>query len=135
VIVLDASVALAWCFEDEQSPLADRVADVLRGDSAIVPAIWPFEIANAFLSAERRRRLGRSDADQVAELLAGLPIEVEPISLRQATASLSDIARAYGLSAYDAAYVDLALRLDLPLATLDQHVATAATRAGVTIVV
>ena len=82
--MLDASVALAWCFADEQSALADAVAGMLTSDRAVVPAIWPLEVGNALLSAERRGRLGVEERPVLLRLLAALPIEVEPLGLTQA---------------------------------------------------
>jgi predicted nucleic acid-binding protein len=134
VIVLDASVALAWCFTDEQSSLADAVVERLRSDRAIVPAIWPFEVGNALLSAERRGRLDAADRARLIELLTALPIDVEPASLAQALGSLTNIARPNQLSVYDAAYIDVALRLALPLATLDRRLAQVAAELGVEVV-
>lgn len=131
MIVLDASVALAWCFPDERSALADAVAEHLRTEQAFVPAIWPFEVSNALASAERRGRLEAGDRQRLADLLDALPVEVERVTLRQALASIADIARSGGLSVYDAAYVELASRLSLPLATLDQRLAAVAATEGV----
>ena len=93
MIVLDASVALAWCFDDEQSPLADAVAEHLRSDRALVPAIWPYEVGNALLSAERRGRLDPADRPRLIELLTSLPIDVEAVTLAQALRSITDVAR------------------------------------------
>jgi predicted nucleic acid-binding protein len=134
VIVLDASVALAWCFEDEHSPVADDVADRLQTERAIVPAIWPFEVGNALLAAVRRGRLEAADRPDLMNLLSALPIEIEPISLAQAIGPVADIAGAGRLSTYDAAYVELAHRLALPLATLDARLAAAAREVGVRLV-
>src|SRR5207253_1779150 len=114
VIVLDASVALAWCFDDESSPFADRVADHLRSNIALVPAIWPFEVGNALVAAERRGRLSEADRPRLAELLAALPIEVEGLALAQTLGPVTDLARPHGLSVYDAAYLELAQRLSVP---------------------
>lgn len=131
MIVVDASVALAWCFLDEQSPLADAVAERLRSDRALVPAIWPFEVGNALLSAERRGRLDVTDRPRLMELLSALPIDVEPYSLAQVLRSVTDVARLHKLSIFDASYVDLARRQTVPLATLDARLAAAAADLGV----
>lgn len=131
MIVLDASVALAWCFPDEQSSLADAVAEELRTDRAVVPGVWPFEVGNALLSAERRGRLEVGDRPRLLELLAALPIDVEPTSLVQALGGITEVAQSSRLSVYDAAYIELALRLRLPLATLDQRLADVALELGV----
>lgn len=131
MIVLDASVALALCFEDESSPYADRVALALESDRAVVPPIWALEVSNALVAAERRGRLGPDELPRLTELLAALPIEVEPVSLRQALGPVADVARSRGLSVYDAAYLELARRLELPLATHDRALRQAAIAAGV----
>jgi predicted nucleic acid-binding protein len=131
VIVLDASVALAWSFGDEHSAEANAVADYLLTARAVVPPIWPLEVANALLSAERRGRLDAQERSQMIELLTALPIDVEHASLALSLGTISDVAQAHGLSAYDASYVELAHRLAIPLATLDARMAAAALALGV----
>lgn len=135
MIVLDASVALAWCFADEQSPLADAVADLLTTDRAVVPAIWPLEVGNALLSAERGDRLAAAERPALLRLLGALPIEIEPLELAQVVGPVTDLARESGLSVCDAAYLELASRLRAPLATLDQRLADSARRLGIGAVV
>ena len=135
MIVLDASVALAWCFEDETSAAADVVADRLMSEPAIVPAIWPLEVANAVVAAERRGRLTERDAAEILELLTVLPIEIEATSTRQALGAIAAVAREHGLSAYDAAYLELAARLQAPLATLDMRLRAAARSAGIELLI
>src|SRR3954470_14002443 len=100
------TVAVAWCFNDEESSHADAIAEQLRTQRAVVPAVWPFEVGNALLSAERRGRLDAADRPRLMELLAALPIDVESASLAQTLGSISDVARAHQLSVYDAAYLD-----------------------------
>lgn len=133
MFVLDASVALAWCFDDESSPIADRVLDRLEQEPAIAPAHWPLEIANAVRTAERRGRLRTSEVPRLRSLLDGLPIEIVPVELSTATGGVLDAARTYDLSAYDATYLDLALVRDLPLATIDERLRVACRAAGVEI--
>ncbi|MDI3339840.1 MAG: type II toxin-antitoxin system VapC family toxin [Sphaerobacter sp.] len=129
--VLDASIALAWCFPDESTSAPYEVLDALRTTSALVPAIWPFEIANALLVAERRERLHPADSVRFVELLRALPITIQVRSFDLGVTSLLDLARAHGLSAYDAAYLELAAREGLPLASLDERLRAAAAAAGV----
>ena len=133
MIVVDASVALAWCFSDEQSPFADAVADHLRRDRALVPAIWPFEVGNALMSAERRGRLDATERPRLTELLMALPIDVEVVTLTQALGSISEIAREHHLSVYDASYLELARRMALAFATLDRRLTAVATDLGVSL--
>jgi predicted nucleic acid-binding protein len=134
MLVLDASVALAWCFEDASSAVADRALEQLIAEGAVVPAIWPLEMANALRSAERRGRLTVADHARLRDLLVALPVTVEAIDLAGALGEVSEIARAAGLSAYDAAYLALAARRELPLATTDARLASACTAVGVAVV-
>ena len=132
--VVDASIALAWCFEDEASPMADRVLNRLEDEEGVAPSIWPLEVANGLRSAERRGRIDEQEVPGVVRFLTTLPIEVVPNSLDQALGPVLSLARAAGLSTYDAAYLDLALRRGLPLATADEYLAQAAQACGVDLV-
>ncbi|MGI8608568.1 MAG: type II toxin-antitoxin system VapC family toxin [Candidatus Dormibacteria bacterium] len=129
--VLDASIALAWCFEDEVTAAAEATLELLRESAALVPAIWPFEVANALLAGERRGRVTESHGTQLLEVLSGLPIEVEPPPGRERLGRLTALARRHGLSVYDGAYLDLAARRNLPLATADKALISAASTDGV----
>ena len=134
-MVVDASIALSWCFEDEASPLADTVLERLVHQRAVAPAIWPLEVANGLRSGERRGRLDEHSIRVVARLLMTLPITVEePPRLEDAVGRVLHLARAVGLTVYDAAYLDLATRRGLPLATVDEQLARAASAAGVALV-
>lgn len=128
--VLDASVTLAWAFEDERDSRAERVLDRVSGSEAIVPSIWPLEIANALLVAERRRRIKPQDANRLTHLLLALPIVVDPVERRRPMEAVRRLARTHALSSYDASYLELALRLGIPIATLDTRLAAAAQSAG-----
>jgi predicted nucleic acid-binding protein len=132
--VLDASVALAWCFRDEQNAYAHRMLRRLDDESAVVPNIWLLEVANGLLIAERRGRLSRAEAAQVGGVLADLPITWQETSIEQALGSVLELGEAHGLSAYDAAYLDLAMRDGLPLATQDKALRAAAEQVGVLLV-
>ena len=134
-IVLDASVAVAWCFEDESRRFTEGVLDLLAaGTEVLTPAIWPFEVANALLVAERRKRITLAQVTALLQRIAGLRISVDPIQPGTAFNQILSIARQSGLSEYDAAYVELALREALPLAALDDKLRRAATRVGITLV-
>jgi predicted nucleic acid-binding protein len=133
VFVIDTSIAMAWCFEDETTESADAVLDRLRDDQAAVPAIWPLEVANVLLVAERRGRLSEAKASRFLELLSQLPIEVDDAP--RDLAGIVAAGRRHKLSAYDASYLVLAERLGAPLATLDRRLAKAAERAGVELLV
>ncbi len=116
--VLDCSVTMAWCFEDETDRYSEAVLTALSGGGAIVPSLWSLEVANVLLVSERRGRLSRGDGQRFLELLAGLPITVSPFAPE--AAEVLALARAHRLSAYDAAYLSLALRTRLPIATRDR---------------
>ena len=132
--VIDASVALAWHFEDEPSAYADQVLERLREDRSLVPSVWPLEIANALAVAERRGRLTSARVARAVELYLELPISPQDIGAPLALGPVLDLARAQGLSAYDAAYLELAMREGLPLATQDARLRAAASRVGVPLV-
>jgi predicted nucleic acid-binding protein len=126
-IVLDASVAVAWCFEDENTPFTEGLLDLLSaGTEALTPAIWPFEVANALLVAERRKRITVAQVTALLRRIGGLPITVEPVATRHAFEQILSVARQQNLTEYDAAYLELALRAGVPLATLDDKVKQAA---------
>jgi predicted nucleic acid-binding protein len=129
--VLDCSVTAAWCFEDEANPSTDRLLDSLQSGEAMVPALWPLEISNVLLTAERRRRLTRAQAFQSLEMLRSLPIVVDESTPSRAMDGILSLARDQNLSLYDAAYLELSIREALPLATRDKALAAAAKRCGV----
>jgi predicted nucleic acid-binding protein len=129
VFVIDASVAMAWCFEDEATHATEAMLDRLRTDQVVVPAIWPLEVANVLLVAERRDRLNEAQASRFLELLAQLPINVDTSPTDMA--GIVAIGRRHTLSSYDASYLLLSERLGATLATLDKALAKAARTAGV----
>lgn len=130
-LVVDASVVMSWCFEDEADKYADAVLDAFATVEALVPSIWPLEIGNVLLVAERRRRLSAADSARFLTLLAQLPITVEPEPPQRMLREIFALARAYRLSTYDASYLDLAMRLALPLATGDAMLRKAARKVRV----
>ena len=129
--VLDASVALAWCFEDESLEPALAVLDALRDSEAVVAHHWTLETANGLLTAERRGRIDGDGATRFSRLLLALPIAVDPVARGTALTETRRLARTHGLTSYDAAYLELALRLAIPLATLDEKLQAAARAEGV----
>ena len=122
---------MAWCIEDEANPSTDRLLDSLRSGEALVPALWPLEISNVLLAAERRRRLTRAQTFQCLEMLRSLPIVVDESASFGAMGEILSLARDQDLSTYDAAYLELSIREALPLATRDKALAAAAKRCGV----
>ncbi|MBJ7607886.1 MAG: type II toxin-antitoxin system VapC family toxin [Candidatus Dormibacteraeota bacterium] len=134
MIVIDASVTLAWCFSDEASQSTDQLLDAVSADGAMVPALWIYEVTNVLASAERRDRITPADAGAFLDDLRHLPIVVEPAFGDWGPANLVALARQHGLTAYDCAYLDVAARHGLPLATQDRTLRSAAQSAGVTVV-
>lgn len=132
-VVVDASIALAWCFPDETSDYADGVLVALEGKTMLVPAVWGLEIANAVLVGERRKRVDQSEIKQFMILLEGLSLVQDSRQVASHISEVLPIARTYGLSAYDAAYLELSIRHNSPLATLDDKLQKAARQAGIRI--
>ncbi len=132
--VLDASVALAWCFPDESNAYADVVLQRFKSETAMVPTIWPLEVANALVVGVRRSRLTPEHMATMAQLIQELPIDIDPIRVAGIFDEVVRIATTYALSVYDATYLELAQRLRSPLATVDVRLADAARRLQVAIV-
>ena len=129
--VVDASIAVAWCFEDQSSPAVDALLDRVRDAGAIVPSLWHLELANVLLMAERRGKITGADAAMRLELVSALPVTVDHATAARAWREILTLARAQELTAYDAAYLELAVRRNCPLATRDKTLKDAALRVGV----
>ena len=125
---------MAWCFEDEDSDYASGILERLIDGEALVPGIWPLEVANVLLVAERNRRLGEADSTRFVSLLRQLPVIVETEAPERVMGEILALAREHRLSSYDASYLDLAMRSGLPIATLDKTLKRAAGECQVTIV-
>jgi predicted nucleic acid-binding protein len=132
-LIIDCSVTMAWCFSDEFTAAIGDVQSQLASEAAIVPAHWPLEVANVLVIAEKRQRISNSDATHFVRLLAALDIRIDEDSPGRAFDHVLPLARSQSLTSYDAAYLDLALRTQLPLATLDDELRRAATGLGVTL--
>lgn len=130
-LVLDPSVVAGWYIGDESSVYTEAALQAVATDGALVPGLWPTEVANMFLMAERRDRMSADDVSLALESLAAMPIDVRSAMATQATPGLIRLAREYRLSAYDASYLELAIRSRSVVATLDGALRTAAERAGV----
>lgn len=130
-IVVDASITLAWCLPEEQTEEAASVCRVVREAGAVVPGLWPLEVANALVHMVRRGVVSAAFLRETLVDLAKLPIETDPESHERAWGEVSELALAQGLTVYDAAYLELAQRRRLPLATLDRELARAARTIGV----
>ena len=131
--VVDNSVVMAWCFADEEDDYADFILGRLKVDNAIVPAIWPLEIGNVLVVAERRQRLSEADSIRFLALVNNLPISVDQETPDRMMKEIVALARRHQLSTYDASYLDLAMRRDLPLATQDAALKRAAERSQVSV--
>jgi predicted nucleic acid-binding protein len=129
--VVDNSVVMSWCFEDEGNSYAEAVLESLESVQAFVPAIWPLEVGNVLLVAERKKCLSQAAVVRFLALLGGLPIIVEQETPERMLKEIVSLAREHGLSTYDASYLDLAMRFDLPLATLDASLVKAAKKCEV----
>ena len=124
--VLDASVTVAWCFDDESTPAAWALLDRLRTTPGHVPALWELEIGNILLGAERRRCITQARAALFLGILGELDIRVDPDLPGRAFRDVLPLARAQRLTTYDATYLELAMRLGLPLASKDAALVRAA---------
>ncbi|CAN5169121.1 type II toxin-antitoxin system VapC family toxin [soil metagenome] len=129
--VLDCSIAMSWCFEDEARAETDLLLDRLRDDGAMVPALWFWEVANVLNGAVRRGRLGVTDVAARLALLSALPIAADDEGAARAWRETLTLAGTHGLTVYDAAYLELAARHGADLATNDKALREAAARVGI----
>jgi predicted nucleic acid-binding protein len=130
-VVVDGSVAVAWCFPDEKGEYPQSVLDSLATAAAVVPSLWSLEVANALLMGERRKRSTPEETAKSVQFLQSLPVTVDDATAPQAFGHTLHLARAQNLSTYDASYLELAMRRALPLATLDEKLKAAAVALGV----
>jgi predicted nucleic acid-binding protein len=129
--VLDCSMAMSWYFKDEGNTYSSAVRRSLARAEALVPGVWPLEVANVLVLAERRHRSNQADATKWLQYLRSLPIRTDNDLAERAWSEILGLARSHALTTYDAAYLELALRLGLPLASLDATLTAAAKDAGV----
>ena len=125
-LVIDASITMAWCFEDEATSATEEVLDLVVETNAIVPTIWRFEVGNALQMAIRRKRITEIFRDDALAKLLAMPISVDSETDVHAWTTAFRLSERFGLTLYDAAYVELAQRRSLPLATLDRDMRAAA---------
>ena len=131
--VLDSSVALAWLLPDEHNEALDGLLDQLTAGRISAPCHWPLEIGNALLAARRSKRLSANDLQRLARHAAAFPVEIDTGGTDIALGKIVELATQHGLTAYDAAYVELAQRSRCPLATLDTKLASACEAAGIAV--
>jgi predicted nucleic acid-binding protein len=132
ILVLDASVTASWCFHDERPGPALSLLNDLSAGIAVVPPLWHYEVANVLLIGERRQRLDRQEIHAFLKLLDALTVEVDHHTQSLTGArGLLELASSRTLSVYDAAYLEVAMRRGIPLATLDERLRAAAAAAAV----
>ena len=131
--VLDASIVLTWCFPDEESQKAEAISErIAAGDRVIVPAFWRHEMLNALLVGERRKRITSDLTKAFIDDLERLPVDVDlPASSAIVFNATQVLCRKHGLTAYDAAYLEIAIREKNALATVDEDLRRAAVAEGV----
>lgn len=129
--VLDSSIALAIALPDEQSATAHRVAEKWADEEAVIPTLWHWEIANGLWAAHRRKRITADDIPRLLQDLRMFPTAADVLPAFETAANAAKTAVLYGLTVYDAAYLDLAIRLRLPLATLDKNLKREAKKARI----
>lgn len=124
--VLDCSMTMAWCFEDEGNEYTDAVLDSLKDAIAIVPTIWSLEVANVLLLSKRKKRITEIQAASFIDALSTLPIAIDQTTTARSMHSIFTLATQLDLTIYDAAYIELAIREKIPLLTLDKELIKAA---------
>ena len=131
--VLDASIVLTWCFPDEEAQKAEEISErIATGERILVPAFWRHEMLNALLVGERRKRLTAELTQAFIEDLDRLPVDIDlPTSSAVVFNTTQSLCRKHGLTAYDAAYLEIAIRERQALATVDNHLRRAAAAEGV----
>lgn len=132
--ILDCSIAVAWCFEDEASETCDALLERVRDEGALVPSLWYLELGNVMIQAERRGRTMPADVSTRLELIGDLPIVIDDETPLRAFHETLALARAQNLTTYDATYLELAIRRGLPLATNDKRLRSAGIHTGVQII-
>jgi predicted nucleic acid-binding protein len=132
--VVDSSAALAWVLPGEATAATDALLATIGDTGAVVPGLWPLEVANVLWSSERRGRITLAERMQSLGILAELPIQIDDRTAALAFGPTSALAAGRDLTIYDACYLELALRLGLPLASLDKRLCQAARAAGVALI-
>jgi predicted nucleic acid-binding protein len=131
--VVDSSVALSWCFEDERTPAIRTLLESVGEGGAVVPQHWPAEVLNGLMMAERRQRIDADRRRQLADFLHDLPLAIDPDTTSQLWRATQSLAERFRLTVYDAIYLELAQRKQLALATLDGELRRAGTALGMTL--
>src|SRR5258706_576076 len=133
-MILDSSMTLAWFLPDEEAAAAKNLLDRVTFDGAVVPGLWPIEVGNAFLTAQRRGRVTSAERIRALRLIGMLPVEIDGQTTAHAWSGSFELAEQHRLTLYDAVYLELAIRRNLPLASFDMALCKAAQLAGVQII-
>lgn len=131
MIVLDCSVTISWCFEDEKSAASKDFLISLKQQQAVVPLIWSSEVCNVLYNAEKKGRITKDAINTFIKFLNALPIEIDSTNERLINPEIITLCRNYSLSAYDASYLELALRYNIPLYSFDNELCAAAIACGI----
>ena len=133
--VLDASVALAWCFSDEATPASAELLDQLSTGSIVyVPAIWPLEVGNVLMGALKRHRISYAAITQFLDQVDSLNIQVDTETASKAFHDILALSHSEGLTTYDASYLELAMRKGIAIASKDKELCRVAIRLGVIVI-
>lgn len=129
-LVVDSSVALSWCFEDERTTTTKALLERVGETGAVVPQHWPAKVLNGLMMAERRQRIDATHRQRMAGFLRDLPVTLDPETTIQVWGATQHLAARFRLTVYDAIYLELARRRHLPLASLDRELCRAAAALG-----
>jgi len=131
--VIDCSATIAWFMPDEHDAGSEQLLDLVTDEGALVPSLWPLEVANALLFAVRRNRVSRTHCERALESLVRLPIEIDTETTGRAWGPTFELSVRFGLTIYDATYLELAQRRELPLASLDRKLRAASRALGLSL--
>ena len=129
-LILDCSIVMAWCFDDESTPETNQIQDRMANEAAVVSGLWYLEISNVLALAEKRKRITSEGSQQFLQLLTVFDIQVDDDAPRRAFGHLLPLCRTHGLTSYEAVYLDLLIRRQIPLASLNDPLRKAATTLG-----
>lgn len=129
--ILDCSTTMAWCFADETNEQADTILNLLKDTKAFVPNIWSLEVINVLRVGERKKRISIDQSNNFISLINTLPIEIDMGVNELPNRKILEISRKYLLSAYDASYLELAIRKGIPFSSFDKILCAAAKKAGI----
>lgn len=124
---------MSWCFDDEKIEHSKNILELFKQMRSVVPSIWPLEVSNVLRVAERQERITTIDSDMFLDLVNSLPIDIDAGLNTLFCRQILKITRKHAISSYDAAYLELALRYDIPLASFDRNLCLVAKKEGIKI--